>query len=314
MSAGTSMRSSPTTVALVLLLVVGLLPLASAFGQDLEPRRWTLLPAGTDVFGAGFIVTDGDLFFDPVLLVEDAEVDVDTVGLSYVRSFSLGGKMVRFDALLPWQHARWEGLLDGVPTRVTRKGFADPLLRLSVNLMDAPSTDRGGAEETAVARSGNTVVGAAIAMTVPVGEYKKDKLLNLGQNRFIIRPQIGVVHTRGSWSYELTGSTFFFTDNDEFWNGNRREQEPLYAVQTHVIRTFGRGRWASLSAGYGWGGESTVNDDRKDDDARLFLSALTVGFPISRSQGLRFAYIRGRTNADTGADTDSLAIAWSVRY
>ena len=314
MNAGTSMRSGPTTVFAVLLFVIGLLPPGSALGQDLEPRRWTLLPAGTDVLGAGYIATDGDVFFDPVLLVEDTEVDVETVGLSYVRSFSLAGKMLRFDALIPWQHARWEGLLDGVPTGVTRKGFADPLLRLSVNLLGAPSANQGGAQKPAVARSSNTVAGAAIAMTVPVGEYKKDKLLNLGQNRFIIRPQIGVVHTRGSWSYELTGSTFFFTDNDEFWDGNRREQEPLYAVQTHVIRTFGRGRWASLSAGYGWGGESTVNDDRKNDDARLFLSALTVGFPISRSQGLRFAYIRGRTHADTGADTDSLAIAWSVRY
>ncbi|MGI9248216.1 MAG: hypothetical protein ACR2QI_04335, partial [Woeseiaceae bacterium] len=78
MSAGTLATGSRTTVIAVLLLVVGLLPLGSAFGQDLEPRRWTPLPPGTDVVGAGYIATNGDIFFDPVLLVEDAEVDVDT--------------------------------------------------------------------------------------------------------------------------------------------------------------------------------------------------------------------------------------------
>ena len=29
------------------------------------------------------------------------------------------------------------------------------------------------------------------------GEYLDDKLINLGANRFAIRPQSGVVHTRG---------------------------------------------------------------------------------------------------------------------
>ncbi len=153
-----------------------------------------------------------------------------------------------------------------------------------------------------------------IPVTVPLGEYHEDKLLNLGQNRFIIRPQIGVVHTRGPWSYEVTGSIFFFTDNNDFFNGKRREQNPLYAMQAHVIRVFKPGFWASLSAGYGWGGRSTVNGARKDDERGDFLSALSVGFPVARNQGIKVAYIRARTQKDTGSDNDTLALAWSKRY
>ena len=113
-------------------------------------------------------------------------------------------------------------------------------------------------------------MGAAIAVGVPLGEYYEDKLLNIGYNRFSIRPQIGVVHTEGPWSYELTGSIFFFTDNDDFYNNNTREQDPLYTLQTHLVYLFKPGLWASFGAGYGWGGLSQVNGESKDDQVGQF--------------------------------------------
>jgi hypothetical protein len=163
--------------------------------------------------------------------------------------------------------------------------------------------------------SSNTVVGAAIAVTVPVGEYFEDKLLNLGQNRFVIRPQVGMVHTRGQWSYELTSSVFFFTDNDEFYGDSTREQNPLYAVQGHVIHSFKKpGYWAAMSAGYGIDGKSSINGTTANDSRRVFVSALSLGMPLGSRQGLKFAYVRDRTNISRGSDTDSFVIAWSARY
>jgi len=279
---------------------------SQAFGQDLEPRRWTPLPPGLNVVGAGYVRTDGDVAFDPVLLIEDAEVGGHTAAVSYVRSFAIAGKPARLDLVVPWQNLTWTGLLDGAPAEATRVGLADPKLRLSMILA-------GGLPDPTA--SSNTVFGAAIAISVPLGEYFEDKLLNLGQNRVVIRPQIGVLHTRGKWSYELTGSTFLYGDNDEFYRGSTLEQDPLYALQAHLIRTFNKpGYWAALSAGYGWNGRSTVDGSRADDSKRLFLSALAIGVPVGKRQGVKFAYVRGRTNTNKGADTDSLVIAWSHRF
>ena len=73
------------------------------------------------------------------------------------------------------------------------------------------------------------MVGAAIAVGLPLGQYTSERLINLGTNRWTIRPQIGVVHSRGPWSFELTGSVFFYTDNSEFWMDTQLEQEPLWA-------------------------------------------------------------------------------------
>jgi len=259
-----------------------------------------------NVVGAGYIRTEGDVFFDPVLLVEDAEVGGHTAAVSYVRSFAIAGKLARLDLVVPWQNLKWTGLLDGAPAEAKRVGLADPNIRLSMILA-------GGSPDPSA--SSSTIFGAAIAISVPLGEYFDDKLLNLGQNRVVVRPQIGILHTRGKWSYELSGSTFLYGDNDEFYGGSTLEQHPLYELQAHLIRTFDKpGYWVALSAGYGWNGRSTVNGARVDDSRRLFLSALAVGVPIGKRQGVKFAYIRSRTNTNKGSDTDSLAVGWSYRF
>lgn len=279
---------------------------SQAFGQDLEPRRWTPLPPGLNVVGVGYARTDGDVSFDPVLLIEDAAVGGHTAGISYVRTFAIAGKSARLDLVVPWQNLKWTGLLDGAPAEATRVGLADPNIRISMILAG------GSPDPTA---SSNTVFGAAVTISVPLGEYFGDKLLNLGQNRVVIRPQIGALHTRGKWSYELTGSTFLYSDNDDFFGDSTLEQDPLYALQAHLIRTFNKpGYWAALSAGYGWNGQSTVDGSRADDSKRLFLSALAIGVPTGKRQGMKFAYVRSRSNTNKGSDTDSLAIAWSHRF
>jgi hypothetical protein len=35
---------------------------------------------------------------------------------------------------------------------------------------------------------------------LPTGEYFDDRLINLGTNRFMFRPQIGVQHQRRNWT------------------------------------------------------------------------------------------------------------------
>ena len=308
------MKKRPSIAYAAIILCAGVLRLDPVFAQDLEPRRWTPLPVGTNVVGAGYVHTTGDIFFDPVLNVEDTTVEVDTAILSAVHSFSLAGKLARFDAIIPWQTARWEGLLNGEPASVERTGFADPIFRLSMNLLGAPNAGAAELRRYMAEHPVNTMVGAAVAVTVPLGKYYDNKLLNLGENRFTIRPQIGVVHSRGPWSYELTGSIFFYTDNNDFYNGKKREQDPLYALQAHLVRLIKPGLWASLSAGYTRGGRSTINGVAKNDENTNILSAFSVGVPVTRTQGIKATYLRARTQEDTGGDTDSLMLGWSVMY
>lgn len=296
-------------LALYVVLTWTVLPTVSS-AQELEPRRWAHVPIDTNFIGVAYIRTDGDVFFDPVLRIEDATLTINSVIATYLRSFNWSGKTARVDVRVPYKKEIWKGLLDGSPAKAVREGLADPRIRLSVNFIGAPALKGKEFHAYRASQTTNTIVGAALAISLPLGEYKEDKLLNLGQNRFIIRPQIGAVHTRGPWSFELTGSAFLYTDNDEFFNGNKLEQEPLFALQTHIIRNFQRGIWASISAGAVRAGQSIVNGEKKDDQKEDFLYALSAGLPVTRTSSIKVVYARGRTQKDVGSDADNIAVAY----
>jgi hypothetical protein len=184
---------------------------------------------------------------------------------------------------------------------------------LSVNFLGAPALGPKELGRYRAARPINTVAGAAVAITLPLGDYETDKLLNLGQNRFAMRPQLGVVHTRGPWSYELSGSVFFYTDNNEFV-GTTREQDPLLAVQSHLIYASPRGWWAAISAAYDEGGESRIDGASRDDRRRDLFYGVSAGFAFNRRSSLKLAYVGSRTREDLGSDTDNFALALTVRF
>ena len=92
--------------------LIGISVVSVAQAQELEPRRWSHVPVDTNYFGLAYGSTKGDIFFDPVLRVEDGTVSIRTAIASYLRSFDLAGKTARVEIRLPFQMARWEGLLD----------------------------------------------------------------------------------------------------------------------------------------------------------------------------------------------------------
>ena len=98
---------------LFLLLVWG--PFGAAQAQDLEPRRWTHLPVGLNVAGFGGGWTEGEIFLDPVLLIEDATFEMAVMGAAYARAFDFKGRTARLDVTVPYGSGRWEGLVDGEP-------------------------------------------------------------------------------------------------------------------------------------------------------------------------------------------------------
>ena len=299
----------------VVLIGIGLLAWgAVANAQELEPRRWSHLPTGTNFFGSGYAYTKGDVFFNPVLKIEDATVEMHTAALKYIRTFEVFGKSARADLAAAYQDGTWKGRLDGSPARANRSGWADPVLRVAINLFGAPPLE---GEEFARYRAeieSETIVGAAVAVHVPLGEYFDDKLINLGTNRFAVRPQLGAVHNRGKWGYELTGSTWFFTDNDDFYGDTRREQDPLFTLQGHVVYTLRPGLWLAGGAGYGYGGESTIDGDRKNDETSSVVFGASLGVPITRYFGLKIGYLGTRTQNDTGLDSDSLVTGASFLW
>jgi hypothetical protein len=300
------------TLGLMLLISLGLPDRVSA--QDLEPRRWSHLPTGQNIVSVGYLYTEANIFFNPVLKITEGTSRINGLGFSAIHTFDLKGKSARFSLLLPYVSGRWEGDVDGEFQIIHRQGVGDPRLRLSVNLYGAPALSGSEFAQYRAEHTSNTVVGASVALTVPLGKYCDDCLINVGNNRWSVRPQVGVVHTHGPWSFELTGSAFVFTDNDNFIDNAILKQKSIYALQTHVIYDFKPGFWASLSTGYGIGGRIRIDQQKTIFKVNNWVWAASFGFSVGKTQSVKLAWLSGRSQNLQGRNSDNLQLGWSIRW
>jgi hypothetical protein len=83
--------------------------------MEFEPRQWSHLPVGTNFAGIGYAYTEADISFDPVLLLEDVKMELQTWAGKYIRTFELFEKSARIDLTQGYQQGDWTGLLNGSP-------------------------------------------------------------------------------------------------------------------------------------------------------------------------------------------------------
>jgi Putative MetA-pathway of phenol degradation len=300
-------------------LYASLLLLSTSFStftmaQDVEPRRWTNLPLGMKAAGVGYGYTFGDVLFDPLLEVEDATVKAHTAVVSYVQPFRIGKKFARMDVLVPFSTARWEGILKGEPASVERTGLVDPRIRISYHLFGPPALKSKELQEYFATHPTYTTLGVSLGVNLPLGQYDEDKLINLGLNQFVFRPQVGVSHNWGLWSVEVDASVFIYTKNNSFFNNGNKRQDPLFATQAHLIKRFKAGVWAALSTGYGLGGTSRINRLSKDDERSNLLNSASLGFSITKLQSVKVVYLHSETLKDIGSNTHSIVLAYSILF
>jgi hypothetical protein len=276
--------------------------------QEVEIRRWNHLPIDRNFVTANYAHTQGDIAVDPVLRLEDVSVEMETWLLGYIRTFELLDRTARLEIRQAWQAGVWNGILDGTPTSTSREGWSDTFVRFVVDLVGAPPLAGKAYADYRAATNVETIVGAALSVQLPTGEYFKDKLINLGTNRFTFRPQLGVHQQYCNWSFEVTGTASIYTENSSFFNGNLLQQDPYYAIDGSVEYTIQTGVWASVGAGVGVGGRSTVNGVEKDDRRGDFGWLVSAGFPITTALGFKATYLETGHWAKVGVESQTVSV------
>lgn len=298
----------------LILFSILLLLYQNTFSQDVEPRRWTPIPLGSHILGAGYSLTSGDVFFDPLLEAENVKLKAHSLAVTFAQPFKIGNKLGSISVLVPFSIADWDGSLSGTPAGINRTGFADPRLRASIILDGPPAGNAIEIRQYRLENPTDTSFGVSLAITIPIGEYFEDKLINLGSNRFIFRPQVGMIHYWGKWSFELSSSVFFYTRNPDFFNDAERRQRPTFAIQSHLVKQFQQGAWLSLSAGYGLGGESVINRQPNGDFRSNLLVSASYSFLIAKRQGMKLTYIRAEALENIGSNTNNFILSWFISF
>jgi hypothetical protein len=280
--------------------------ISAARAQEMEPRAFSPSPVGTQFVGVALASSSGDVLLDPSIPITDVHADVLTMGLGYGRSFGLAGRGGLWTIALPLARAHVTGMVGESAQSVRRQGAADLRVRASLNLLGGKALTP--AEFQKAPRK--TVVGLALTVQVPVGEYQSYRLINLGTHRWAFKPEVGVSAPVGAWLFEVAAGAWLFTNNDDFYPGqSTKRQDPLYSLQTHVAYTFRPRMWLAADATWYGGGEVTIDDgppQRRLSNSRF---GATYSLPVSRRHTLKFAASRG-VSARTGSNFTTYTAAW----
>ena len=282
---------------------------AQAKGQDAEPRSYSNTPIGLNFLIAGHAYSWGKMAFDPSLAIADAKFQSHAGALAYVRSFEFLGQSAKFDVIVPYSAFSAHGLVAGAPREREMNGFLDPRFRVSANLYGAPALS---AKEFVNFKQ-DLIVGVSLQVSAPLGQYDDGKLLNLGSNRWSFRPELGISRAWGQWTMEIAPSVTFFTDNPDFFNGNRFAQAPLYLVRGSVIRNFDSGAWISLDGTYLKGARTTLNGVPGDNEQGNVRAGVTVALPIDRRNSIKLNASTG-IYTRTGTEFSLVGLAWQYRW
>ena len=280
----------------------------NVYPQSLEPRSYVNTPVGINFLLAGYGYTEGNVAFEASSPIEDAKVHVHSGILAYARSLDVWGLSGKFAVVLPVAKVSGSAKVAGEERERIVSGLGDPIVRLSVNFYGAPAVSMNEFP----AYQQDIIVGASLQVSPPLGQYDSTKLLNVGTNRWSIKPELGVSKAWGPVILELIPAVTFFTNNNDFLGGQTFAQDPIYSVQGHLIYEFFPALWGALDATYYAGGRTTI-DGQKGEQLGHARLGLTAALSVSRHQSIKF-YGSNGVYSRSGGDFWTTGIVWQFRW
>lgn len=296
---------SRSALALLLSIAAG-----SAGAQDMEPRPYTNVPVGTNFFLVGYAHSTGGLSTNPASAIQNARLTVRSPVIAYARAFSAWGQSAKFDVVLPMGSLSGSALVNGVPVTREISGLVDPSLRVSLNLAGAPALSLS---EFASYRQ-DLITGVSVQVTAPLGQYDPNRLVNLGSNRWMLRPEIGFSKAVGRIRLEAGLSVSLFTTNHDYYGGDTLEQDPLYSGRANLVYQFDSGIWMALNGTYYAGGRTRLNGALRDDLIQASRVGATLSLPIDRNNSVKFSLSDGVTVRTGNTEFRILGVTWQHRW
>ena len=185
--------------------------------QDLTPRAYVISPVRSNAVSASYIFNDGELLFEGTVPITDATGRLSVPALTLYRSLSFFGRSANVTATLPYGVGNFKGTAFGAETSVYRSGLLDSVFRFSVNLKGGPAMKLS---QMRTWRQ-KTLIGASLKIVAPTGQYDPTKLINLGGNRWAIKPELAYSGRFGHFVLDGYAAVWFFTENHEFFSRNQ---------------------------------------------------------------------------------------------
>lgn len=289
-------------------LVIMVLSVVKTAAQDLDPRAYIRAPVKTTTMITGFAYSYGGVVTDAVSPIKNIKADVQATSVGIAHSFNFFGLSSQALVALPYTWAQVSGEVGDQQRRITRAGFADMRVRFSVLFLGAPAATLA---ELMKKPARKTILGASINVIAPTGQFFSDKLINLGANRWSLRPELALSQPISRrWMFDLYTGVWFFTNNDHFFPGKSiRSQRPMGTLQSHLSYNINPVTWVAFDATYYTGGASSIDGVTKDDRQSNARVGVTGVIPTGKRSAIKLAASTGAV-VRLGQNFTSFSIGW----
>jgi hypothetical protein len=287
---------------LILFFAVKILP-----AQDLNPWVYGNLPIKMNTAALSYAYMTGNVLGDPGAPFQDFHINTNYLAAAYLRTFSFFGKLGRAQLVVPFSFMSGSLTFKGKDTSGTRTGFNDVNLRLGINLFGSPPLEIQNFRKYRQ----EAIIGASLVVTIPVGQYYTDKLINIGTNRWLFRPEIGASLRMGQFYFETYAAVRFSTNNYEYLTNKTLKQSPLFGIQMHFNHTFKNYMRLALSFTFVNGGQTSINDVKNDDYISHLRGGITFGIAFNPFNQL---VLQLNTNLFTNVSLDYKSISLTYSY
>lgn len=277
--------------------------------QEMEPRAYANLPTGTNAIAVLYGYSSGNILTDPGKPIEGAKMRAHNIGMGYVRTFSLAKKLARIQITAPVSFMNGSAQVNGRDTSAVRNGFGDARIRFGVNLTGSPALSPREFRNY----QQKTIFGISLVTSVPTGLYYKDKLINLGSNRWAFKPEVGVSRRFQRAYTEAYAGIWFYTKNSAFLGNKVQEQKPVYTFQAHACWIFKKGSWIGVNGNWFNGGKTTVDGAPAGDLADNWRVGATWSLPLAPKHSLKFQFHVGAFT-NTGYDYNLVTVGYQYVF
>lgn len=275
-------------------------------------RGYLPLPAGTSLLCTYYnYVSAGKLYKNGTKKgpSDDYDKSVNVGMVRYIHYMNVGnalygdgGFTINPQFIVPFAdislNGNYEALSGGKDISAT--GFGDPVVLSTFWLVNDPKN--------------KLWVGFTPWLTIPLGQYKKNRLANPSGNRWAIKPEMGVVKGIGDMGYlELTLGGEFYTENGEYQGNKKLEQDPTIQAEVHYSYDITKKFGTALDYYYSNGGETKINGVRQNNPLNNHGLGLSLFVMLGSSNQLLVSY-RYDFAVKTGTDDKTLGLRWTYLF
>lgn len=280
-----------------------------SYSQVSGARDFLNSPIGQNDFNFEYNYISGGYSILPNVNSVEGNAFESLYSLTYTKSFSVGGKYSSFEATLGYGHINSSGMAyylrsstDTIQVNANSStgGITDLSFVFTANIIGAPAMSL---KKFSNSNTNNSLLSARLFLSTPIGDYKKNQIMNISTNNWIFVPEIAYSKPFGdNFILDIYGNVTFYTDNNEFLDSSVFAENPAFGVDIHpsYIVVPSLDLWVSLDGILRFYDESSINGVDQDNAYKLLMLGSTMELSFNDNQSLSLQYLN---NLFLGADT-----------